>query len=121
MVPKGTVAHHAGPGKLKCKYIIHAVGPKWWPHCLPVPDLINMLHATVYSTLKRADELKCESVSIPAISSGQSEFPKSLCAKVFFLAIKQFVADAKEEEKEVCLKFVRLTNFDSETTEIFQR
>ena len=78
-----------------------------------------MLYSAVYSTLSKADQLKCKSVSIPAISSGLFGFSKPLCVKVFYQAIKQFVVDTKQSETELDLKLVRLTNFDSVTTELF--
>ena len=52
---------------------------------------MNLLHNAILNTLKKAEELKCESVSIPAISSGIFGFPKPLCAEVFFLTLKKFV------------------------------
>ncbi len=63
-----------------------------------------------------AEELDCKSVSIPAISSGIFGFPKPLCAKTFFYAIERYC----EENKLGSLQDVRLTNFDEETTDIFQ-
>ena len=70
--------------------------------------------------MDKADELECKSVSIPAISSGYFGFPKPLCARVFFEALKNFAANAKKTEKELKLQLVRLTNNDKKTTEIFQ-
>lgn len=42
------------------------------------------------STLARAVELNCESLSIPAISSGIFGFPKDLCAEILFNRVEQF-------------------------------
>jgi putative ATPase len=69
-----------------------------------------------------ANKLGCKSVSIPAISSGIFGFPKTLCAQVFFCAIKDFVVAANENTINATrfLKKVRLTNYDSETAKIFE-
>ena len=67
-----------------------------------------------------ADQLKCESISIPAISAGLFGFPKPLCVKIFYQSLKQFALDSKMSEKPLNLKLVRLTNSDVETTELFQ-
>ena len=96
-VPTGTCAV-TGAAKLKCKYVIHTVGPIW-NRKKPAQDNINLLFNAVYNTLKKAEEIKCKSVSIPAISSGIFGFPKPLCARVFFEAIKTYVADVKKEGK----------------------
>ena len=68
---------------------------------------------------EKANELGCESVSLPAISSGIFGFPKPLCARVFFEALKNFVINSKKDETALKLQLVRLSNFDAETTEIF--
>ena len=88
----GTCAE-TGPGNLKSKHVIHAVGPIWTEE----PGEAGLLDDTISSALTKANELNCESVSIPAISSGTYGFPKPFCAEVFFLAIKQWVADTIEE------------------------
>ena len=70
--------------------MIHAVGPIWDDDETEDHN-VNLLMHTVFNTLKKANELGCESVSIPAISSGIFGFPKPLCAKVFFYTLAKFV------------------------------
>ena len=79
-----------GPGKLNCQYIIHAVGPIWDDSESKAFN-VNLLANAIMNTLLKANELGCESVSIPAISSGIFGFPKPLCAEVFYKNLKKFV------------------------------
>ena len=103
-----------GPGRLKCKHIIHAVGPIWNSSKSDKYN-INLLSSAVMNTLIKANEIECESVSIPAISSRRFGFPKSLCAKVFYTNLKRFVRTVKQQNSTLKLKTVRLTNFDNYT------
>ena len=84
-VETGTCGYTSG-GQLKCKYVIHAVGPIW-SNKVPKERNVELLHSAVLNTLIMANELKCKSIAIPAISSGIYGFPKPLCAKTFFEAI----------------------------------
>ena len=45
------------------------------------------------SVLGFADNYACQSVALPAISSGIFDFPKRLCAKEIFDAIEKFAED----------------------------
>jgi O-acetyl-ADP-ribose deacetylase (regulator of RNase III) len=64
-------------------------------------------------------------VSIPAISSGIFGFPKPLCAKILFRAAEDFALNIKasglDPLEAVKLRRIRFTNFDSETTHIFEK
>ena len=99
--------------------MIHAVGPIW-DNNESEEFNINLLMKAVFNTLVKANELECESVAMPAISSGIFGFPKPLCAKVFFYSITKFVEVAQKKGIELKLKRVRLTNFDEETCVIFR-
>ena len=110
---------HTGPGELNCKHVIHTVGPIW-NRQVSAQVNVDLLHSAIYSALTMADQLKCESISIPAISSGLFGFPKPLCVKIFFQSLKQFTLDSKISEKPLNLKLVRLTNSDTEINELFQ-
>jgi O-acetyl-ADP-ribose deacetylase len=110
----GPVSHaepaYTSGGKLPCKYVIHAVGPVWGED-----DEDNKLAAAVSGSLRRADELKLESIALPAISTGIFGFPKERAAKIIFSEIKKYFA----ENEKSGLKLVRLTLFDQPTIEAF--
>lgn len=84
-VPTGDCAATSA-GKLRAKYVIHAVGPIWNDQ-IPAEQNVALLHSAVYKTLLKAQELGCKSIAMPAISSGIFGFPKPLCAQTFFNAI----------------------------------
>ncbi len=79
---------------------------------MPAQENVDLLHAAVYNTLVLANNLDCETIAIPAISSGIFGFPKPLCARTFFKAIEEFCT----KNESFTLKEIRLTNFDDETT-----
>ena len=88
-----------------------------------------MLALAIKNTLLKANELGCETLSMPAISSGIFGFPKPLCAEIFFRVLRGFVFDqtklldsdtATTDTPSLALKTVRLCNFDDETCEIFR-
>lgn len=111
---RGSVSH-ANPawtsgGSLPAKYVIHAVGPVWGDG-----DEDNKLADAITGSLRVADELKCESISMPAISTGIFGFPKERAAGIIFSAIEKYCAGAKDSN----LKTVRVLLFDDATIQPF--
>ncbi|XP_078669885.1 uncharacterized protein LOC144910545 [Branchiostoma floridae x Branchiostoma belcheri] len=80
-------------GKLPCKRIIHAVGPRWERG--NEEKAKQQLPQTCYNILTKASEtLRAESVAIPAISSGIFGMPKDKCAKSLLSGLQQFLQRA---------------------------
>ena len=96
-------------GLLPAKYVIHAVGPVWGDG-----DEDKKLSEAVHGSLQVADELKCSSLSLPAISTGIFGFPKDRAAGIIFSTIKNYFA-----HHETGIKLVRIVLFDDATIRAF--
>jgi putative ATPase len=110
----GTVSHTqpawTSGGLLPAKYVIHAVGPVWGDG-----DEDNKLAAALTGSLRVAEELKCSSMALPAISTGIFGFPKERAAGIIFSEIERFFA----ENPMPVLKTVRLVLYDQPTVDAF--
>ncbi|RVE68775.1 hypothetical protein OJAV_G00095060 [Oryzias javanicus] len=64
---------------LSCKYVIHAVGPRFSYSDEKTSE--SRLKSAVKESLRQAESVNCSSVALPAISSGIFGFPVQLCAE----------------------------------------
>ena len=110
-VPTGEAAV-TGAGKLKAKYVIHAVGPVWRGGGNNEEEL---LRKAVYNALLRAHELKLKSVAMPAISMGIFGFPKDRGTRIMLKAIEEFFKD----HPDTTIEKVRIVNLFDEMSEEF--
>ena len=106
---------HARPawtsgGLLPAKYVIHAVGPVWGDG-----DEDHKLESALTGSLRVADELKCSSVALPAISTGIFGFPKDRAAEISLLAIEKYFAGNYSST----LRTVKLVLFDQTIVDVF--
>jgi O-acetyl-ADP-ribose deacetylase (regulator of RNase III) len=101
-----------GAGRLRCRYVIHAVGPVWGDG-----DEDRKLTLAVRSSLETATSLNLASLGMPAISTGIFGFPKPRAAAITLEAIAAFV----EANPQTSLRRVELVLFDTPTLEVFQQ
>ena len=97
-----------GAGSLKAKYVIHAA--------VMGQDLTtneqHIRNATLNS-LKRAEELKIESIAFPAFGTGVGGFPADECARIMFGEVRDF------SKRTQSLEEVRFVLFDERTYDIW--
>jgi O-acetyl-ADP-ribose deacetylase (regulator of RNase III) len=108
-VPTGGAAI-TGAGKLKARYVIHAVGPVWG-----MGNEEALLASAVRSALALADRHGLRSASLPAISTGIFGFPKPLGVQVILGAVQEYL----DEHSDSSLTEVRLCNIDRATSDLF--
>lgn len=106
---------HAEPaythaGNLPCRYVIHAVGPRWGEG-----DEEHKLAAAVLGSLIRAEQLGLTSIAFPAISTGIFGFPMPLAARVMLSTIATHLA----EHAASILDIVRVVLYDQATLATF--
>lgn len=106
---------HAKPawtsgGRLPAKYVIHSVGPIWGDG-----DEDHKLEAAVTGSLRVADELKCSSMALPAISTGIYGFPKERAARIILSAIEGYFAGNASSG----VRTVKLVLYDQATVDVF--
>lgn len=109
-VPVGQAAITTG-GKLKAKWVIHAVGPR-----MGEGDEDNKLKSAINSVLKLASERGFRTISVPAISAGIFGFPKDRCAKILVGETVSFLRNHPESFLEI----VEFCIYDDEAYKFFK-
>lgn len=99
-----------GAGMLPCKYVIHAVGPRWIDGKHGEKELLVSCYE---SALALAKEYNCVSVAFPLISSGIFGYPKDQALRVAMDTISSFLMDNE--------LMVYLVIFDRKTFQISSR
>jgi O-acetyl-ADP-ribose deacetylase len=96
-------------GKLKARYVIHAVGPR-----MGEGGEDEKLRNATLNGLKLADEKNLKTVAFPAISTGVFGFPVDRCAAIMLAATRDYLQGITGLKKVVfCL-------FDKETLSQFE-
>lgn len=110
-VPVGHAAI-TGAGKLPCKYVIHAVGPR-----MGEGDEDSKLRNAIINSLKLASGKGLKSISVPAISSGIFGFPKDRCAEILVREAANYLRD----NPKTSLEIVEFCIYDDLTLEHFKK
>jgi len=77
-LPTGKVMQTTG-GRLPARYVIHTVGPIWHQGAHGEPELLASCYR---ESIRRAEELKLNTVSFPSISTGAYGYPVDQAAQV---------------------------------------
>ena len=77
-------------GKLPCKYVIHAVGPRWLGGKHGERDQLLSCYRT---SLELAKDKECETVAFPLISSGIYGYPKDQALRIAIDTISEFLLE----------------------------
>jgi O-acetyl-ADP-ribose deacetylase (regulator of RNase III) len=109
-VPVGSAAITTG-GRLKARYVIHAVGPR-----MGEGDEDNKLKKAINGVFALAVEHGLRSISVPAISAGIFGFPKDRCARILVAETIEFL----RRNPAGALELVEFCIFDSEAYSFFK-
>ena len=98
-------------GRLKAKFVIHAVGPR-----MGEGDEDAKLRKAITSVLALATDKGFKSISMPAISAGIFGFPKDRCAKILVAGSVDFL----KSNPGTSLELVEFCIVDREALEFFK-
>jgi O-acetyl-ADP-ribose deacetylase (regulator of RNase III) len=111
-----------GAGRLPNRYVIHAAAMGYRPEDARVPKRPGSLSSSAIiadatrNSLRRADELKIESVAFPALATGVAAFPVDECAKTMITAVREYA----REHPQSSVNLVRFVLFGREDYGVFQ-
>lgn len=92
---------------LKCKYIIHTVGPKWRGG---IHNEKRLLAGCYRNSLALAKEYNCTSIAFPLISSGVYGYPKAGALKIAIDTISEFLSE-NDDDMEVYIVIFNKEDF----------
>lgn len=109
-VPVGGAAMTTA-GRLRAKYVIHAVGPR-----MGEGDEDRKLKNAMHSVLRLASEKGLKTISVPAISAGIFGFPKDRCAEILVSETVDFLRN----NPDTSLEMVEFCIFDNDAYGFFE-
>ncbi|XP_072197855.1 protein mono-ADP-ribosyltransferase PARP14-like isoform X2 [Excalfactoria chinensis] len=102
-----------GAGKLPCKQVIHAVGPRWKEKS--AGKCVHLLRQAIKMSLQLAETYNHRSIAFPSVSGGIFGFPLHKCANAIVSAIKKTL---EEFSRDSCLKEIHLVAIDEEIVQV---
>ncbi|XP_021254186.1 poly [ADP-ribose] polymerase 14 isoform X3 [Numida meleagris] len=102
-----------GAGKLPCKQVIHAVGPRWKEKS--AGKCVHLLKKTIRNSLHLADTYNHRSIAFPSVSGGIFGFPMENCVNAIVSAIKKTL---EEFNGDSSLKEIHLVAVEEGTVQV---
>ncbi|XP_015724138.1 protein mono-ADP-ribosyltransferase PARP14 isoform X2 [Coturnix japonica] len=92
-----------GAGKLPCKQVIHAVGPRWKEQ--DAAKCVHLLRRAIKMSLQLAETYNHRSIAFPSVSGGIFGFPLHKCVNAIVSSIKKTLEElnGKSNLKEIHL------------------
>jgi O-acetyl-ADP-ribose deacetylase (regulator of RNase III) len=97
-------------GNLKAKYVIHAVGPRYYDGA---KDEAALLRSAYLESLKLASARNLKSIAFPAISTGAYGYPLPEAARIALQTIIEYLNEFTD------IELVRFILYDQTTYDIF--
>jgi O-acetyl-ADP-ribose deacetylase (regulator of RNase III) len=100
------------PGfELTAKYVIHAVGPKWFDGTHGEAALLMDCYWSIFELVR---EYKIKSISIPAISTGIHQFPAEQATRIAMKVLIETLPAMQDTD-------ITFICFDQSTFEVYKR
>ncbi|XP_017345055.1 protein mono-ADP-ribosyltransferase PARP14 isoform X2 [Ictalurus punctatus] len=106
LLPGNAITTEAG--HLPCKYVVHAVGPRYYS--TDKFTAVKKLRQAVRESLNQAEFKRCSSIAVPAISSGIFGFPLDLCTEKIAEELHAYVEDQTRQGGRNTLKEIHLVD-----------
>jgi len=100
-----------GAGRLKAKYVFHAVGPIYQQR----GDEEQLLASAYQSCLNLAEQYQIQSIAFPSLSTGAYGYPVSLAAPIALRTVIRHL------QKTTVLQQVTFVLFDQRTLDAYER
>jgi len=99
-----------GGGKLKARYVIHAVGPRY----SGTPRDGELLSSAYRKSLELCTQNKITTIAFPSISTGIYGYPVEEASRIALNTVMDYLKDHPE------IKLVRFVLFDSRTLAVYE-
>ena len=109
-VPVGNVVQTMAGGRLKCKFVLHAVGPNAHEPGMEEQTCYQLIQQATTNALRAAQKLNAASIAFPALSTGIYGVSRSTAAKAMINAIEEF-----KYVKQALLTDIRIVIIDTPT------
>ena len=104
-------------GKLPCKAVLHAVGPRW--NDVDTKKSKKILRRACLNIFAETEKRDLTSMALPAIGTGIHRMPKGVCAEVMFDALDEFVRQGDAKKKKIT--DIRFVNRDDPLVQAFSK